>query len=130
MNGNCGSLCNVNSPCCVCIGGVNYTKACSACGSQAVSMSTANPNPAVNQNPSSGGGCGGASCLQGTLNTIGKWGFAIVGAASGAPTAVGPKGAAVGTNPKATVAQAAISGSTLILIVVVVGGLILLSQMD
>ena len=92
-------------------------------------MSASNPNPQVAQTPASGGD-GGASCLSGTLNTIGKWGFAITGAASGAPVAVGRGGAAVGINPKATVATAAINGTTVLLIVAIIAGLLILSNID
>lgn len=113
--------------CCVCIGGVNYTKACSACNCNSLSMSTVHPNPSVNQAVCKCGGCGGASSLSSALNAIGKWGTAITGLAQGKPVATSKTGVAVGAKG-ATTLGGAISSNTLILILVVVGALIFLAM--
>lgn len=115
---------------CVCIGGVNYTKACSCksvqcccCGGGSLAMSTVHPNPAVNQ--SVGGNCGGASCLSQALNAIGKWGTAITGMATNKPVVVGAKTVAVGASGTTL---GGMSGNSLLLILLVVGVLIFVAM--
>jgi hypothetical protein len=98
--------------CCVCIGGINYTKACSACGGNSLSASTVNANPSVSQTSGGAKGCGGASCAMQILNSIGKFGTAITGQAFTSSTT---KAVAV-TKANTTVAT---QGSTVAIFVVI-----------
>jgi hypothetical protein len=120
---------NAASPCCVCIGGVNYTVSCaenkcggSGCGGNAQAMSTVKPNASAGQSVS--GGCGGASCVSNALNAIGKWGTAITGIATG--KAVNAGGVAVGAAGSQSVSG--FNGTTLVIILVVVVVVIMLMR--
>jgi hypothetical protein len=115
---------------CVCIGGVNYTKACSCmsvqccCGANPVSMSTVNPSANVGQSVC--GGCGGASGLSNALNAIGKWGTVLTATVQGKPVAATKTGVAVGAKGASSLGGA-MSGGSLILILIVVGVLIFMA---
>jgi hypothetical protein len=114
------------SPCCLCVGGVNYTMACACnpCGGNSLSMSTVNPNPSACQSVS--GGCGGASALSNTLNAIGKWGTVLTASLQGKPVAANKSGVAVGARG-ATGLSGSLSPNAMLLIVLIIGGLIFLA---
>ena len=110
--------------CCVCIGGVNYTKACAACGANPLSMSTVNVNPSANQSVC--GGDGGAGSLSSALNAIGKWGTALTGVMQGKAVQTGKSGVAVGAKG-ATGFGATMSPNSMLLILIIVGVLIFMA---
>ena len=107
--------------CCVCIGGVNYTKSCSACGANPLAMSTVNPSAAVGQSVCKSRGCGGASALSCALNAIGKWGTVLTATVQGKPVATTKSGVAVGTT------GAQLSGNSMLFILIIVGVLIFMA---
>lgn len=88
------------------------------CGGNQLSMSTSQPNPSVNQ--SVGGNCGGASCVQATLNAVGKWGTALTGILTGRPVQTTQSGVAVGARNSAGFRQSSSGGIIFIVILVVV----------
>jgi hypothetical protein len=114
--------------CCVCVGGVNYSIscACNPCGGNGLSMSTNNPNPAISQSVGGCGGCGGASSLSAALNAVGKWGTALTGVLQGKPVATNKSGVAVGA--KGASALTSMSPNSMLLILLIVGGLIFLAM--
>jgi hypothetical protein len=117
------SCCCSGSTCCVCIGGVNYTKACAACGSSPIAMSTAKPNVSVSQNAGGVGGCGGAANLSSLLNAVGRWGTVLTATAQGKPVSSG--GTQVGAKGS-TALPGNFSGGSLLLILVIIGVFIFL----
>lgn len=118
------------NPCCVCIGGVNYTISCKcnpcggACG---LAMSVSNPNPAVSQSPGGARGDGGASALSCILNSVGRWGSVLTAQAQGRPVAVSPGGGVSVGARGATNLPGNISGGGLLLFLIVAGAIVWLA---
>lgn len=85
-------------------------------------MSTVNVNPSVNQSVC--GNCGGASGLSAALNAIGKWGTVLTATAQGKPVAT--RSVSVGAAGSQTLGGA-LTGNSLLLILVIVGVLIFMA---
>lgn len=95
------------------------------CGQNSLSMSTSNPNASICQSVCC---CdGGASNIASILNVAGKWGSVLTAQATG--RAVSTKGGGVTVGAKgASGLPGQFSGMSLILILLVLGGLLYLAS--
>jgi hypothetical protein len=100
---------------------------CYKCGTNDLSMSTSDPNPAVCQNVCCDTGCGGASKLSSALNAIGKWGTILTATVQGKPVIASKSGVAVGARGATSVSGNRMSGNSMLLILVIVAVLIFMA---
>jgi hypothetical protein len=89
-------------------------------------MSTVSPNASVGQ--SVAGSDGGAANLSSILNAVGKWGTALTATVQGKPVAASASGVAIGAKGSTSLTGGALSGNTLILILLIVGALIFVAM--